>query len=168
MDYTKLFYWLTVVDNAKGFFITMIVIFTLISIISAIINVKTSSDPDPDEYDLKTKEISKKWMWRTIPFAILFWLLFIFTPNKKDALLIIAGGQTLNFLTTDEFAKEIPSELNSFILTEIKNIAKDAEVDLNIKETKNKILEEAKTMTAKEILEKAKEDSNFKKIILEE
>jgi hypothetical protein len=49
--------------------------------------------------------------------------------QKKDSLLIIAGGQTLNFLT-DKAAKQIPAELSGFVLTELKNMAKEASVDL--------------------------------------
>jgi hypothetical protein len=105
-------------------------------------------------------------MWWSYPFMILFWGLYIFTPSKKDALLIVAGGQTLNFLTTDSSSKKIPHELSSFLLTEIKNMAESAEVDLNIASQKNKILQEAKNMTASELMEKMKADSNFTKIIL--
>jgi uridylate kinase len=35
-------------------------------------------------------------------------------------LLIIAGGQTQFFLTTDKAAKQIPAELSGFVLTELK------------------------------------------------
>jgi D-arabinose 5-phosphate isomerase GutQ len=98
---------------------------------------------------------------------IFFWSLFIFTPDRKDALLIIAGGQTMNFLTTDSTAKQIPHELSSFVVSELKNMAKEAQVDLGIQNQKEKILEQAKTMTATEIVEKMKVDSTFAKVILE-
>jgi uridylate kinase len=97
----------------------------------------------------------------------LFWSLFIFTPSKKDALLIVAGGQTMNFLTTDSVAKQIPHELSNFVVTELKNMAAEAQVDLNIKDQKEKILEDAKNMSAKELVEKMKVDSTFAKVILD-
>jgi hypothetical protein len=161
MNYTKLFYWLAVADNAKNFFTAFIVIFTTISVISTIVYINTSVE-SPNEI----QRMSRKWMWWSYPFMILFWGLYIFTPSKKDALLIVAGGQTLNFLTTDSSSKKIPHELSSFLLTEIKNMAESAEVDLNIASQKNKILQEAKNMTASELMEKMKADSNFTKIIL--
>ena len=105
-----------------------------------------------------------KWSY---PFAFLFWSLFIFTPSKKDALLIVAGGQTMNFLTTDKSAKQIPHELSTFIVTELKNMASEAKVDLNIKDQKEKILEEAKSMSAKELMDKMKVDTTFAKIVLD-
>jgi uridylate kinase len=98
---------------------------------------------------------------------IFFWSLYIFTPSKKDALLIVAGGQTLNFLTTDSTAKQIPHELSNFVVTELKNMAKDAAVDLNISSQKDKILEKAKNMTAAELMSEMKKDSTFAKVILD-
>jgi hypothetical protein len=111
--------------------------------------------------------MARKWMWWSYPFMILFWSLYIFTPNKKDALLIVAGGQTLNFLTTDSASKQIPKELSNFVVTELKNMASDAKVELNIQNQKEKILEEAKTMSSTELITKMASDSNFAKIILD-
>ena len=73
----------------------------------------------------------------------------------------------MNFLTTDKSAKQIPHELSTFIVTELKNMAKEAKVDLNIKDQKEKILDEAKNMTAKELVEKMKVDTTFAKVLLD-
>jgi hypothetical protein len=159
MDYTKLFYWLVVADNAKMMFITFVVIFTFISGIATIAYLITGSDDE-------SQAMSRKWMWWSYPFMIFFWFLTIFTPSKKDALLIVAGGQTLNFLTTDESAKQIPSELSGFILTELKNMASEAQVELGIKDQKDRLIEEAEKMTTEELLKRMNEDKNFADIIL--
>ena len=159
MDYTKLFYWLVVADNAKTMFVVFIVLFTLVSVISTIAFLMTGDSPE-------NQAMSRKWMWWSYPFMIFFWSLFVFTPSKKDALLIVAGGQTLNFLTTDESAKQIPSELSGFILTELKNMASEAQVELGIKDQKERLIEEAKTMTTDELLKRMNEDKNFADIIL--
>ena len=45
-------------------------------------------------------------------------------------------------------------------------MAADAKVDLGIATQKDKILEQAKTMTASELMDRMKVDSNFAKIIL--
>ena len=92
----------------------------------------------------------------------------MFTPSKKEALLIIAGGQTLNFLSKDSSANQIPKELTNFVLVELKQMATEAKVDLNIESQKDKILNEAKSMTSTELLDKMKMDSNFAKIILKQ
>ena len=106
-------------------------------------------------------------MWKSYPLMILFWSLFVFTPSKKDALIIVAGGQTLNFLVNDKSAKQIPAELSNFVLTEIKNQAKEAAVDLNISSQKEKMLKKAKNMTFEQLREEMKRDTTFAKVILE-
>ena len=162
MNYTSLFYWLTVADNARDMFFTGIVIFTSVVVLSTAANLISRGNGDDDDADR-----ARKWMWWSYPFMFLFWSLFIFTPSKKDALLIVAGGQTMNFLTTDKSAKQIPHELSSFIVTELKNMASEAKVDLNIKDQKAKILDEAKNMSAKELMDRMKVDTTFAKIVLD-
>jgi D-arabinose 5-phosphate isomerase GutQ len=97
---------------------------------------------------------------------ILFWSLYVFTPDRKDALLIVAGGGTMEFLTTDSTAKQIPHELSSFVVTQLKNMGKEAQVELGIQSQKDRILDEAKNMTSQQLLEKMKIDTNFANIIL--
>jgi uridylate kinase len=90
----------------------------------------------------------------------------VFTPTKKETLLIIAGGGTMNFLTTDSTAKQIPHELSNFVVTELKSMAAEAKVDIGLSAQKEKILEDAKKMTTSELMEKLKTDTSFAKIIL--
>jgi hypothetical protein len=162
MNYTTLFYWLTVADNARDMFRVGLIIFTAIAVIATATNFICRGNDDDD-----AAVQARKWMWWSYPFMFLFWSLFIFTPSKKDALLIVAGGQTMNFLTTDKSAKQIPHELSTFIVTELKNMASEAKVDLNIKDQKEKILDEAKNMSAKELMDKMKVDTTFAKIVLD-
>ena len=162
MNYTELFYWLTVADNARDMFRVGLVIFTGVAVISTAVNFICRGNGEDD-----VAVQARKWLWWSYPFMFLFWSLFIFTPSKKDALLIVAGGQTMNFLTTDKTAKQIPHELSNFVVTELKNMASEAKVDLNIKDQKQKILDEANNMSAKELVEKMKVDSTFAKVILD-
>jgi len=159
MNWYKLFYWLTVADNAKSMFITFTVIFTLISGVATIAYFANMHDVDE-------QKMSRKWMWWSYPFMILFWSLYIFTPNKKDALLIVAGGGTMEFLTTDSTVKQIPHELSSFVVTQLKSMGEEAKVELGIQSQKDKILDEAKSMTTQQLLDKMKVDTNFANIIL--
>ena len=161
MNYTTLFYWLTVADNARDMFRVGLIIFTAIAVIATLANFIMRGNEDDNA------DTARNWMKWSYPFAFLFWSLFIFTPSKKDALLIVAGGQTMNFLTTDKSAKQIPHELSTFIVTELKNMASEAKVDLNIKDQKEKILDEAKNMSAKELMDKMKVDTTFAKIVLD-
>lgn len=169
MDYQKLFYWFTVADNAKVFFLTFITIFTTIASISTIgyfINSYSHSAGGQTDEDKESQRVSRKWMFWSYPFMVMFWALYVFTPNKRDALLIIGGGGTLNYLTQDSTAKQIPHEFLTFVKTELQNMAKDAKVELGIQSQKDKILEQAKTMSAQELINKMKTDTTLAKIIL--
>lgn len=164
MNYTSLFYWLVVADNAKSLFVAGCWLFGAIAVIVTLVNLINGGSDNKDD---ELQRLSRKWIWWSYPLFFFFMSLWVFTPSKKDALLIVAGGQTLNFLTTDKSAKQIPTELSGFLLTEIKNMAKESEVDLNISTQKEKVLEKAKTMTTEELLNEMKTDSVFAKIILD-
>lgn len=161
MNWYQIFYWLTVADNARIFFGWMCALFTIVAVFSTIFYF--ASLQDDAEF---AEKVSSKWVKYSYPFMILFWSLLILTPSKKDSLLIIAGGGTIEFLTSDSTAKKIPGEMSNFVLTEIKNMAKEAEVELDVKTAKEKVLEEAKQMTSEELINKISADSNFAKIIL--
>jgi len=169
MNYTSLFYWLVVADNARTMFIVFICIFTAIVAISTLCYlIASSTDGQGQTKDDETNQaMARKWMWWSYPLMILFWSLYVFTPSKKDALLIVAGGQTLNFLANDKSAKQIPAELSNFVLTEVKNLAAEASVDLNISGQKEKLLEKAKKMSAEELMMEMKKDTAFAKVILD-
>lgn len=158
MDYQKLFYWLVVADNARTLFTTGIILFSFIALVASAANLL--GDLNSEE-----RERSRKWIWYSYPIVFLFWALYIFTPEKKDTLLIVAGGQTLNFLTTDSSTRKIPSELSGFIVNEIKTMAAESKVELGLQTQKEKILEEARHMTTDELLKRMRSDSTFTKMI---
>ncbi len=160
INYTKVFYWLTVADNAKVMFKTFIIIFTIIAVISTLVWMFTDNDD-------KDGVAARKWIFWSTPIMIIFWSLFIFTPSKKDALFIVAGGGAINYFTTDSTAKQIPAEFSNFVLTHIKSMSQDVNMDIDVKTAKEKVIESAKQMTAEELLEKIKLDPEFAKIILD-
>lgn len=164
MSYTEIFYWLTVADNAKVFFATFAIFFTVLFII--IMGVRLFSDED----DMSDKEIfyskCNKWTWYSTPLMLLFVSLWIFTPNKKDALLILAGGSVLEYMSNDSIAKEIPHNVFNFVNANLETWASEAKVDFGISSQKDKLLEKAKSMTADELIKLMKSDPDFKQIIL--
>ena len=89
----NLFYWLTVADNAKLFFGWFIALFTIISVVSLLCVIGFRLDEGNDSDNVKFWTPWARW---SVPFMILFWALYIFTPSKKDSLLIIAGGGAMN------------------------------------------------------------------------
>jgi hypothetical protein len=167
-NWYKIFYWLTVADNAKTFFWIFAVIFTIFAIISTIIFISSrDSETLRPDYHSTWESRSKKWMWWSYPFMMLLWACIVFTPSKKDSLLILAGGGSMQFLTTDSTARQLPHELSNFVLSELRSMSKEAGVNLGIMEQKEKLIDEAKKMTASEIIEKMKVDSTFAKVILD-
>ena len=88
------------------------------------------------------------------------------TGVKFLDVLIVAGGGTMEFLTTDSTVKQIPHELSSFVVTQLKSMGEEAKVELGIQSQKDKILDEAKSMTTQQLLDKMKIDTNFANIIL--
>jgi len=79
--------------------------------------------------------------------------------------MILAAGGTLNFLTQDSSAAKLPSELTSFLVNEIKSMAKEAQVEIITNEYKKDVIEKAKKMNGEELLNSLK-DSVFREIIL--
>jgi len=172
MDYVKLFYWLTVADSAGTFFGWMVFIFTTICLISTLayfftggLSVDSRSTESGKEEAKFAQGMSRKWMWWCYPFAIIFWLLFILTPSKKDALLIIAGGMSLNYLTQDEEGKKIPKEIQNFVITELRLMAKEAKVEIGVLSEKEKLVKDIKSLTTEELLKKLKENPDLIKLL---
>lgn len=159
-NYQSLFYWMTVADQAKIFFITVAIVMSIVGIASILIALG-AFDHDDDQMNK-----ARKWVFFSWPFMIVFWMLWVFTPTKKDALLIVAGGGAMNYLASDSTARQIPHELLEFTKVNLQNMAEEAKVSLGIQSQKDKILEEAKKMTTDQLLEKMKLDSNFAKIIM--
>lgn len=171
MNWYSIFYWLTVANNAKGFFWTFAIILTLCLVISVI--AAAAGYDVPSEKEKRYKDVARSWAKWLIPFVMLVWAGIVFTPDRKDVILIIAGGSTANFLTSDSNAKAIPSEVMIFLQNEIRALAEEAKVeisdakaDLRTKSIREKILDEAKNMTGDQILEKMKVDTTFRNLIL--
>lgn len=171
MNWYSIFYWLTVANNAKGFFWFFGVVISIIAIVSFIAWIVNMNETDKDA-PIAVKA-SRKWFFWSLPIAMLMWAGIIFTPSKKDAGLIVAGGTAANFLTSDSTAKALPHDIMVFLQTEIRSLAEDAKVEiseakteLKVKSAKEKIIEEAKNMTGDQILEKMKVDTIFRNIIL--
>ena len=162
MDYIKLFYWLTVVDSLKGLLLAISIIFGVLLFFVIAGNIISFIEEESDE---DRKRWSKQ-LWWLIPIFSIAVLLQVFIPGKKNTLLIIGGGTALNYVTNDSTCKQIPKELSTFVVTELKSMAADAKTSLGVADQQNKILDEAKNMSSKELIEKMKNDTSFAKILL--
>lgn len=184
MNWYNIFYWVTRGDSIKDFFDISSNIFTTLAVISFVvvaactigagIQISDSNTKNDDEDKSnpeirawqKTRRYSSFLFYPLLIFSIITWLGYVLTPTKKEALLILAGGGTMNYLTTDSTAKQLPHEMTTFVVTELKTMAKEAKVDFGIANQKERILEDAKQMTTEQLMEKMKLDSNFANVIL--
>jgi O-antigen/teichoic acid export membrane protein len=77
MNYTKIFYWLTVADSAKKCFL-MLIMFGVITLIATLAYLIAGGEDDDE-----AQRLSRLWMWRTYPFFLFFLLAFVLIPSKK-------------------------------------------------------------------------------------
>lgn len=151
-NWYAIFYWLTVADNAKVFFITFICIFTAIAVAATLTFICARSPEDLSAKVGGVGERAKKWMWWSYPFMILFWGLFIFTPSKLDVLFILAGGSATTFLTSDSSAKKIPADITNFVHRKLQSyttsLDADTKAELGIPKTpREQLVDKIKKLT---------------------
>lgn len=144
MNWYKLFYLMTMADRLQDFFHTVAVcalILTVISIICMIASFIGHSSwiadgsgynerekPAAIEGWLMFKKYSTKSAFVVTSICIIFWFLYIATPSKKDALLIVAGGAVGTFITSDSSTQRLPADITNFLRAKI--IAETKELDL--------------------------------------
>lgn len=126
-----------------------------------------SYEEDKRVQSIKNSKVCLKWTIFISLLAIFTGLMYACIPTKKDALLIIAGGGALEYLTNDSTGKQIPKELSTFVISELKSASSEAIKEIKVSDVKEKVLDDAKKMSPTELLNKIKTDSSFAKIVLE-
>lgn len=153
MNWYKIFYWITVADNVKKFFDVFSniaatgFIITGIVLIGIVISYGDASSRGITEDDSKSY---KYWISSVrrifITFSILtvvLWSGYVFTPTKKDALIIVAGGAVGNFITSDSNSRQIPFEVTQLLREKIKTEIEELHVSDDVTDTrKNKTKDE--------------------------
>jgi hypothetical protein len=164
MNWYKVFYWLTVADNAKDFFLVFIVIFTGISVVATCCYFFYSGiDGGQSKDDSASQKVSRKWIFWAYPFMMIFWALYVFTPSKTDSLVIICGGAVGNFITSDSSSAKIPADLTRYLHMsfekEIKDLDSDTKAQLGLQTPKEKFTDKLQDMTKDQIIEYLKNDT---------
>jgi len=123
--YWKL-YWLTRLDSLNGMFnailtigIAMMVLFYFIKFINHI---------EGDDNEIYTRKNRWKIIWAFILIGIAI-IGITLTPSKNEAILIIAGGKTIDWISKDTSICKIPSQtselVSSFLDKQIKELSKE-------------------------------------------
>ncbi len=117
-NYEKL-YWLTRLDSIQ----TIGIIFLVLSIIGLLIYyicaIVVSDDNDtPTTEFCKEHKALRLWLW-WIFIIVLFLLTFI--PSKREAIFIMAGGKTMDFVQSDSSINKLPSQTTLLISKYLEN-----------------------------------------------
>lgn len=136
MNWYNIFYWLTVADSVKSFFDVFSNIFTILSVVSLIImifmiiavNDSTNSEESVTSIKWWLSCFRRIWIWCMVMLFIT-WAGYVFTPSKKDAMVIIAGGAVGNFITKDTSARQIPAEIMTLLRDKIRSEIREVNAD---------------------------------------
>lgn len=112
MSWYTIFYLFSLADKISQ---TMFVISIIASIIGGIaFFVYLIGLIDSNDY-----KIARKFFWIMFPVMFISWTIWAAVPDRKDMLIIIAGGAVGEFVTNDENAKALPSDITAFLRKEI-------------------------------------------------
>jgi hypothetical protein len=191
INWYSIFYWLTVSDSVKQFFDTASNIFSwfcvfaffgtvICSIVRSIAISEyrlTSSEEESVNSDFRSWDslrlYSRRFFFVFLGLAVITWTGFVFTPTKKDCLLIVAGGSVGSFITSDSSTKALPSDVTKYLhlslKNEINNLNNKAKEEIGLdtvpikKSTKATLLEKAESLTKQELIDYLKNDTTINK-----
>jgi TRAP-type C4-dicarboxylate transport system permease large subunit len=128
-NYAKI-YWLTRLDGINSFFVGMAVISILVLIAIIIYNVASK---DFDEFESE-KEVKVRAAFRTMLASKIKWLITtsligiivsILLPTQNEAIIIVAGGKTMDFIQADTSITKIPEQTTLIISQFLENKIKE-------------------------------------------
>jgi len=111
MNYSKQIYWLTRLDGIHRLFDTIMILsivgLGVYMVIKLILFIE-----DMDE------KFRRPWLFATLIFFLSISTLGrTFLPTTKEAIFIVAGGKTLDYITTDTSVNKIPDKLANITTT---------------------------------------------------
>lgn len=164
MNWYSIFYWLTVANNFKDFFEVMIILSMIGLFLSLIFWISGRENGNWDKVTIRGK-YGRKFFFYTVPFVMLFWFLYLFTPTKTETLFIIAGGAVGEFITSDTNARQIPPDLMLYLRTKLKEETMDVNSavreELGLSTPKEKYIDDLKDLTKEAIIERLKSDTTL-------
>jgi len=121
MNWYAVFYLFSLADKISAVSGALAIIVALCLGLTLFVGMTTGLE-SWDEGDWK---IWRNFLYIFIPFTLFFASVYMLVPDRKDMLLIIAGGSVGQFVTTDENAKQIPADVAKFLRHEIVNATAD-------------------------------------------
>lgn len=118
-NYSKI-YWLTRLDNFHVLLMTIIAISLFVIAAIALESIIESDFDNCYEYDeqKERKERRKKYLKQLrwiVPLCIISVMFKVFLPTQKEAIIIIAGGKTIDYVQSDTSLQKIPQQTTKII-----------------------------------------------------
>lgn len=110
-------YWITRLDTIQGFCIAFLAI-GIAFIFITIMRVVTSTDSTEPS-------ITNKFKWIGIILTIIFAPLTMFVPTSRDAMLIFGIGTTIDYIQSNETAKQLPDKCIEALDTWVESLTVD-------------------------------------------
>lgn len=124
-------YWITRLNLISGWLIAFAVISGLIAFVSACFYLGNRSDYEDHEW-----EVSKNWMnfcsktcIRSTFCFFLFLISSILIPTTKEALLIFGIGGSIDYLKSNDVAKQLPDKCINALDAWVENLNKEDKIE---------------------------------------
>ncbi len=114
-----LIYWLTRLSSISDLFFGLGMLSSIFIFVGVLAYTFMIMDFPSDEDEIEYKQKRKKF-FNKIWVPILFFVLNILTPNTKEAMLIIAGGKTMDYVQSDTSLQKIPYKATELILKKME------------------------------------------------
>lgn len=124
MNWTEKIYWLTRLDNLQSLFVWILAIGIIFIAVTQIIRFVNY---------IEGYELYKPKTWQTVVFILLIIigsLGITFTPTTKEAIFIVAGGKTLDHLSSDTSLNKIPGQVTTIVSTWLDKKLNELESDV--------------------------------------
>lgn len=131
-NYTSL-YWLTRLDALNTFFILLIVLSIVCTIIYFIVfAIQGEWEKDEvkkalrDRFEKKWKKVPKTAMVLTaMVLTAISSFMLVFLPTKTDVIVIFAGGKAMDFVQKDSSINKIPAQTTKIITDHLDKVIED-------------------------------------------
>jgi hypothetical protein len=128
MSNMALIYWLTRLSSISDLFFGLGMLSSIFIFVGVLAYTFMIMDFPNDEDEIEYKQKRKKF-FNKIWVPILFFVLNILTPNTKEAMLIIAGGKTMDYVQSDTSLQKIPYKATELILKKMEDYIDETTCD---------------------------------------
>ena len=155
MNWYSALYWFTRLNAIN----TVELVFAIAALVATAITLIWWASARDDAYRSDLSNVDKRFKKPTFQFLFLtlfMWLLFILTPTKKDAALIVAGGAIGTYIQKDTTIRQIPKEILDYVRAELKAYTAKAITETSKADVENNVLKDVK----EQLVQKIRNSSN--------